>query len=145
MVSEAFKRWEFPRWGREDVPWLNIKALLKSDLLICVQRDWGRNSHMYKYVIVVNILVIHLKGIKFHWIQYYKGRNFWHMGIDFMRPFSPFYNKNYIPIVVDYVSKWIEENVTHMNDTFQLRSWSFSLQLFCVISLLFYLSLIFEQ
>ena len=37
-------------------------------------------------------------------------------GIDFMSPFSPSFEFEYILVAVDYVSKWIEAVVTHTND-----------------------------
>lgn len=40
--------------------------------------------------------------------------NVW--GIDFMGPFSPSFRKNYILVVVDYVSKWVEVVALPMND-----------------------------
>ena len=40
--------------------------------------------------------------------------NVW--GIDFMGPFPSSYNKKYILLAVDYVSKWMEALATHTND-----------------------------
>ncbi|XP_062080955.1 uncharacterized protein LOC133785755 [Humulus lupulus] len=38
------------------------------------------------------------------------------LGIDFMGPFPPSYNNEYILLVVDYVSKWVEAAATKTND-----------------------------
>ena len=38
----------------------------------------------------------------------------WEM--DFMGPFPPSYNKLYILLAVDYVSKWVEAILTRTND-----------------------------
>eukprot|EP00257_Ricinus_communis_P016083 XP_015574138.1 uncharacterized protein LOC8258047 [Ricinus communis] len=40
--------------------------------------------------------------------------NVW--GIDFMRPFSPSHGYEYILVIVDYVSKWVEAIATQTND-----------------------------
>ena len=40
--------------------------------------------------------------------------NVW--GIDFMGPFPSFFGYVYILVIVDYVSKWIEEMASKMND-----------------------------
>ena len=37
-------------------------------------------------------------------------------GIDFMGPFPPSYNNEYILLAVDYVSKWVEAAATRAND-----------------------------
>ncbi|KAI5414878.1 hypothetical protein KIW84_040365 [Lathyrus oleraceus] len=37
-------------------------------------------------------------------------------GIDFMGPFPPSFGKNYILVVVDYVSKWVEAVALPTND-----------------------------
>ena len=37
-------------------------------------------------------------------------------GINFMAPFLSSYNNKYILLVVDYVSKWVEEIATPTND-----------------------------
>ena len=37
-------------------------------------------------------------------------------GIDFMGPFPPSFGKNYILVVVDYVSKWVEVVALPSND-----------------------------
>ena len=37
-------------------------------------------------------------------------------GIDFMGPFLSSYNKKYIPLAVDYISKWVEAIATTTND-----------------------------
>ena len=36
--------------------------------------------------------------------------------IDFMGPFPPSEGKEYIPVAVDYVSKWVEVIPTRTND-----------------------------
>ncbi|XP_062080443.1 uncharacterized protein LOC133785207 [Humulus lupulus] len=38
-------------------------------------------------------------------------------GIDFMGPFPPSYNNEYILLAVDYVSKWVEAVATKTNDS----------------------------
>ena len=38
------------------------------------------------------------------------------MGIDFMGPFPPLFGNQYILLVVDYVSKWVEAIACPMND-----------------------------
>ena len=37
-------------------------------------------------------------------------------GVDFMRPFSSSFGNQYILVVVNYVSKWVEAIPTRMND-----------------------------
>ena len=38
------------------------------------------------------------------------------LGIDFMGPFPSCEGKEYILVIVDYVSKWVEAVLTHSND-----------------------------
>ena len=37
-------------------------------------------------------------------------------GIDFMGPFPPSFEYEYILVAIDYVSKWIEATITQTND-----------------------------
>ena len=37
-------------------------------------------------------------------------------GIEFMGPFPPSYNKSYILLAMDYVSKWVKAIATPTND-----------------------------
>ncbi|RDX76704.1 hypothetical protein CR513_43269, partial [Mucuna pruriens] len=47
-------------------------------------------------------------------ILFYEVFDVW--GIDFMGPFPVSYGNSYILLVVDYVSRWVEDKATKTND-----------------------------